>query len=107
MMICSTIKCSDARLKQNEVDSESFDFEKMKMNLFTKNPIEFDCEIATDNDYDCLNELVEIGDGLKNGKQWAIKSKLSRFVDYILYSETVLFKKKLCLPFKPSFRCMG
>lgn len=86
VMFCLTIRCSDARLKKHEVNFDSFDFDKMKMDLFTKKPIDFDCEITTDNDYDCLNELVEIGDGLKNRKQWALKSIFNKFVYYILYS---------------------
>lgn len=73
LVLC--IKCIDAELKPTR-SFDLFDFERMKMDIFTRNISEgFDYENVTRNELKCLEELRAIGKGLTDSELWAIKSK--------------------------------
>lgn len=78
--ICSK-KCN-AKLRTNEICHNVFDFEEIKLNIFTTHLSELGLENITENDEKCSKEISAIKIGLKNNEHWAIKSNF-KFIPYL------------------------
>lgn len=71
-VIC--IKCCYSEFTPNKTGFHRFDFEQIKRDLFIQSKYsKLSDDILTENDK-CLSELSEIGNGLLNFEEWAIRS---------------------------------
>lgn len=78
------IKCSYSEFVTNKTDFHLFNFEQMKLDLFTQSRNrEFSEETVTKNQK-CLYELAEIGYGLYKFDDWALKRNTFHLVATIV-----------------------
>lgn len=76
ILLTYLIKFSNAKHDESQTVLNFLDFDKIKINLFTRNRTkEFHYKDFTQNDEECMIELNEIGNGLNNMELWAIKRK--------------------------------
>lgn len=113
IIVCAyLIKFSGAEHNESQTVLNYINFEKIKINLFTRNrTTAFDYKVSTSNDEECSIELSKIGSGVKKIELWAIKRK---FLLCSFFRKIQIERKKFKIIFSSysiykncSHRCMG